>query len=327
MFLPASHHAVRYLGRWHFDSNYAITTAPGAQMEIAFRGSFIVLHFDLTMNLHPYPHLWLSLDNGPRFEVPLDRVIRVETAEAGNHVLHLVFKGSMEVLNRWQGPLVGKIALSGAETECDGLLPEDRRPILEFLGDSITEGVLVDSDYKFSSPDQFNRPNQDDSTATYAWLTAQMLGCRPLIMGYGGIGVTRGGCGGVPKAALAYPYNMEGSVKNAEKPASIIVNYGANDLANGEAAYIEQYEQLLKVVRKHNPGIRIVVLSAFCGVYPKALEALVKRWNDEQNDEIVFIDSTGWISAEPLHPNREGHYAIAKQLAPLLEKLLWPCVL
>lgn len=322
MFIKASDPAVRYSGRWHREESFAVTTTPGAYAEIAFQGSHAVLHFDLTMNLHPFPHLWLSLDGGARFEVPLDRVIRIEAPSKGNHVLRLLFKGSMEVLNRWQVPLVGKIHFLGMEAEDRGVLPEDTRPVLEFLGDSITEGVLIDGNYKFASPDQFNRPNQDDSTATYAWLTAEMLGCRPVIMGYGGIGVTRGGCGGVPKAALAYPYNMEGSPRLQEKPKAIIVNYGANDLANGEKAYIEQYEGLLKIVRDLNPGIRIIVLSAFRGVFPEALKALVARLNLEWEDDLIFIDSTGWISPEPLHPDRNGHRTVAQYLTPILEEYI-----
>ena len=57
---------------------------------------------------------------------------------------------------------------------------------IEFIGDSITEGILIDPDqhYDDAAPSVDDRALQDDSTASYAWLTAQALGMRPVIMGY-----------------------------------------------------------------------------------------------------------------------------------------------
>lgn len=49
--------------------------------------------------------------------------------------------------------------------------------MIEFVGDSITEGVLIDAECTIFTNDQLNRPFEDDVTATYAWLTAEALGC------------------------------------------------------------------------------------------------------------------------------------------------------
>ena len=70
-------------------------------------------------------------------------------------------------------------------------LPADERKTIEFVGDSITEGVLIDVDFYdkdsdfISSQDQNNRCYQDDVCATYAWQTAEALNLRPIFMGYG----------------------------------------------------------------------------------------------------------------------------------------------
>ena len=37
-------------------------------------------------------------------------------------------------------------------------------------------------------------------------------------------------------------------------------------------------------------------------------------------DDIFFVDSTGWISPEPLHPLRDGHKTVAANLIPLLKE-------
>ena len=37
---------------------------------------------------------------------------------------------------------------------------------------------------------------------------------------------------------------------------------------------------------------------------------------------IIFINSTGWVPLEPLHPLRDGHRIIAENLVPILKEKL-----
>lgn len=322
MFINVNDSCMRFTGRWHIGEESAVTTAPGSMVEIAFSGTYAVLHFNLYLSTHPYLHMWISLDGGAKVEVPLDRVIRIEAPEEGNHIIKLIYKSTMEMQHRWYWPLVGRIDLQGIEADGKGVLPEDNRRVIEFVGDSITEGVLIDPQYTFENIGQMNRPNQDDSTATYAYLTAMNLGMKPHIMGYGGTGASKGGCGAVPKASLAYPYNFDGSPINKEKPDVIVINHGANDRETNAEMYTEGYIELLEVVRKLNPDAKIVALSAFCGAYPKELKNLVEKYNKENDDNIYFIGSAGWIPEEPLHPDREGHKIVAQYLTGELKKIL-----
>lgn len=322
MFLDIKSEAIRISGRWDTEGDCATTTAPGGMIEVAFKGKAAVLRFNTDMNMYPYPHLWIQVDDGARVETTVDRVIRVEAPNDGNHVIKVVYKSAVEIQHRWYQPLIGKICFLGAEVYGEaGVLPEDNRKIIEFIGDSITEGVLIDAFYRFESNDQFNRPVQDDSTATYAYLTALKLGMKPIIMGYGAVGVTKSGCGSVPRAADAYPYNYESSEAVVQDSSIIVINHGANDQWNTEEAYISGYRELLEVVRKKNPESKIVVLSAFCGVYPEALKKMVEAYNSENNDDIRFIDTKGWIPKEPLHPLRDGHEIIADRLTAELKEM------
>lgn len=314
--------AVRFTGRWEIGKVGAITTAPGSMFEIAFTGKAAVLHFDMTMNMHPYPHIWISVDDGAKIEAPLSHVLRVEATGEGNHVVRVIYKSAVEIQHRWYQPLIGKVCFCGFEADGEGELPQDNRKIIEFIGDSITEGVLIDAMYEFEQFQQNNRPNQDDSTATYAYLTAMELGMKPVIMGYGAVGVTRAGCGSVPKAAEAYPYNFHGYPAKAHNPALIVINHGANDKGKPVELYLSEYRNLLKVVREKNPDAKIVVLSAFCGVYPEELGAMIDKFNEETGDGVYFIDSTGWIPEEPLHPLREGHRIVAEHLTAKLKEIL-----
>lgn len=322
MFLDIKSKAIRFTGRWDTNGDCAITTAPGGMIEVAYKGKAAVLKFNTEMNMQPYPHLWIQVDGGAKVETAVDRVIRIEAPEDGNHVIKVIYKSAVEIQHRWYGPLIGKLCFTGAEVYGEeGELPEDNRKIIEFIGDSITEGVLIDEFYHFEQYDQFNRPVQDDSTATYAYLTAMALGMKPVIMGYGAVGVTHGGCGSVPKAADAYPYNFAGSKAKAQGSDIIVINHGANDAWGTEEAYISEYKNLLDVVRKVNPESKIVVLSAFYGVYPEALKALVEKYNAENGAGIKFINTKGWIPKEPLHPLRNGHRIVAENLTRELKRI------
>lgn len=322
MFIGIEDKSIRFTGRWGINGDTAVTTAPGGMIEIAYSGTVAVLHFNMEMNMNPYPHLWISVDDGAKIEVPVDHVLRIEAPNEGNHVIKVIYKSAVEIQHRWYAPLIGKIAFKGVEVDGTAELPEDNRKIIEFIGDSITEGVLIDAFYQFDKFDQFNRPNQDDSTATYAYLTAMNLGMKPVIMGYGAVGATKSGCGSVPKACESYPYNFNGSSAKIQGSDLIVINHGANDRGNGVEKYIAEYKPLLALVRERNPESKLVVLSAFCGVFPQELKAMVEEFNKENNDNVYFIDSAGWIPAEPLHPLRDGHKIVAEHLTEELKKIL-----
>lgn len=315
--------SVRVTGRWDREAfGAAVTTAPGGMIEIAFQGNDAVLRFDTDWNEHPFPHLYISVDNGAKIETPLNRYLRIECENSGTHYVKVVYKSAMEQQHRWNHPLVGKLTFLGYEAEDSGTLPKDDRRVIEFIGDSITEGVLIDAFYNDERIDQKNRPSQDDATATYAYLTAQALGLKPVIMGYGAVGITKGGCGSVPRVIDAYPFNFNGSAAAPQNPDVIVINHGANDRSAKEEDYIKGYWEFLELVRNINPSSKIVVLSAFCGAFHEALGEMVKRFNRQKNEQVTFIDSFGWVPEEPVHPLRDGHMEIARHLIPEIEKLL-----
>lgn len=322
MFFAYNDPSVRYTGRFGEYKNTMTATAAGSQFEIAFKGNAIVLHFDISENQRPFPHLYVCLDGKTRTEVPLDQYIRIETDD-GCHVLSVIYKGGREMLSRFYLPLHGKISFAGFDAAESSILPPDNRKTIEFVGDSITEGVLIDA---FLNPDkdddQNNRPYQDDVTATYAYLTAKAFNLKPLFMGYGAVGVTHGGCGDYPKAAEGYPYCFEGVKVSYPHPDYILINHGANDRGNGEKLYLEEYEKLLRLVRKEHPDAVIICLSAFLGFCPEGLEKLINRFNKENNDDIHFISGANVVPLEPLHPLRDGHRAIAEYLTEKLKNII-----
>lgn len=320
MFFPFSDPSVRATGRWsHLDMCY-ITTAAGSKLEIAFRGKLITLHFSMRNNEEPYPHLWLSLDGGPRFEATLDHFVRVCSDDSGEHILTVVYKGGQETTPRWFEPLVGKVQFLGYDADDSAVLPENTKKTIEFVGDSITEGVLIDEHYAPIVPNgQKNRPFQDDVLATYAATAARILNLEPIFAGYGAVGATKSGCGEVPLAAEMYPYCYDGQPITHKSCDFVVINHGTNDRKNPEA-FPQKYRELLEVIVKHNPDSKIVAMVPFIGAFREQIKSIVNDVNTDFGTDIFVVDASGWVPAEPVHPNREKHKIAGEKLAEILKQ-------
>lgn len=323
MFIDYKHPSVFLNGRFSELGKAAVATATGSSIYIAFKGEEIILHFDTTHMQSSRPHIYMSLDGGAFFESAIDDYLRVYASTPDEHVLWIIYKGGMEMAHRWYLPLEGKIAFKGAEVSEPAELPRDDRKTIEFVGDSITEGVLIDPSYAPNKmDDQYNRPYQDDVTATYAWLTAKALGLRSLHMGYGAVGITRSGCGSVPKAADAYPFCFDKHPVTYPDPDYILINHGANDHGAGVERYINGYRELLDVIRRLRPTSKIISTCCFRGHYKAELEAFIAQYNAENGCDILYVDASAWVPYDPIHPLRDGHRIIAENLIPILREKL-----
>lgn len=299
----------------------ATTTAMGSYLEFACRSREIVLHFDLGLQVHPYPHIYIQIDGGAKIESGIDKYVRIDAITEGRHVVKVIAKSAVEQLNRWYMPLMSAVNFLGYEAEASDVLEPDNRRIIEFIGDSITEGVLVESERKPFPIDQYNRPFQDDSQATYATLTAEALNLRPIYQAYGAVGLTRIGCASVPRACNLYPWCFDSVPYTGEKPDIVMINHGANDRAAGAEEYLMRYEEFLDCVIETNPQAIIICLSAFVGAYHDALKEFVEKYQ-KAHPQVHFISSKDWVPPQPLHPTRESHRVFAEHLIPLVKEII-----
>lgn len=258
---------------------------------------------------------------GARTEATLEKYIRVLAEGDGMHTVTVIYKGAVEMQHRWYEPLIGKIAFMGFEAEGPGELKPNKKKYIEFIGDSITEGVLIDEQCRVDSDnDQMNRPFQDDVTATYAYLTAQALNLEPLIMGYGAVGLTKGGCGSVPRVYEAYEYCYNGCPASLPEPDYIVINHGANDQGASKEEYLSRYHEFLDLVYEKHPSAEVFVLGAFCGWCHKELKDFIDGYNAEKGRNTVYINTYDWLPPEPFHPGREGHKLAAEKLTDFLKQ-------
>lgn len=309
---------IRFSERWNVTDDKAVCTATGNTAEFIFKGDMAILEFDTEHCRDPFPHLYIIVDNGAKIEVPIDKYIRIG-AEYGEHYVKLIIKSAVEAQHRWFEPLEAKVSLVGIEADEFSILPEDNRKTIEFIGDSITEGVLIDAEYeKFGKVS--DRVFQDDSTATYAWLTAEKLNLRPIIMGYGAVGTTRAGNGAVPKVYDAYPFYSHNNPMPSANADYIVINHGTNDAGKEKEIVKPDYESFLKLVRDRNPKSKIICLTPFGGYHAELIDEIVKEHNEKYSDNVYYINSTGWIPQQPLHPLRDGHKIIAEHLAEIMKR-------
>ena len=316
MFYKASSPLIRYIGRWAPLREGMATTAPGAYLECSFTGQAATLHFETKGLALPVPHLWIELDAGSMIELPIDRYLKISAKDGGIHHLRIVYKSARETAARWHHPLEGYLLFEGIEAENLLALPKDQRQTIELVGDSITEGVLIDPEYTpFPENDQYNRPYQDDALATYGALLAKKLDLIPINVGYGAVGVTKGGCGGVPSAPESYDFCFENAPYTAPAADFVLINHGTNDRHQPSALFAECYEKLLDLVYKRNPKAKVVALVPFCGGFRKELLDLIPAYNEKKNRDVFLIDTEGWLAPEPLHPLRAGHLSAAEKIA------------
>ena len=309
---------IRYTGRWNVQKNAATSTANGNYFEFAYNGEYAVIEFDIEGLKVPFPHVYISVDGGANIEVSLDKYIRISSA-SGDHKVCVIMKGSVEIQNRWLYPIEARVSLVSIEAEDFCEMPEDTRPIIEFIGDSITEGISIDVGYT-NYQDTRDMIYWDDSTAGYAWLTAQKLNFRPVIMGYGCLGTTKGGAGNIPPVGESYLSYSDGFPMPSKNADYIIINHGTNDRISETDIFKQKYFDFLCTVRKRNPKATIISLTPFSGCLVKEIKTAVEEYNHQNNDDIFYINTTGWINPEPVHPLRDGHKIVSQKLSEIIRE-------
>lgn len=317
MFFNNDDKSIRYVGRWYKGT----ATACGSFFEIYFKGDAILLKFDCKYNREPAPHIYLCMDDGVMTESVIAPYLRVNATE-GEHKLTVIYKGAMEMHHRWYAPLEGKVSLIGYEAAEALEAPKSMKKIIEFVGDSITEGVQVDHDNRITDEDpQPNRAFEDDSTATYAWYTAKALDLEPVIMGYGAVGVNVSGCGSVPKATEAYPFCFDGA-PISHHPDYVFINHGTNDHFSDKPTFEREYKRLLDIIFSYHPDVEVICMNPFGGYHKDSFPCVVEDYNRETGRNVHFIDTTGWAEGMPTHPTREGHKLLGEHITRELRKIL-----
>jgi len=322
---------VLLFGRWdRRAADRAITVNTGSQIIARFSGSSLAFTFDTSPYKHALPTLWVRRDEGDWREVEVAERIDVATTGAADqpHVARVVAKGFREWDSRWTPPLESALVFTGVVLGEGGRLmtpPPPPKLRIEFLGDSITEGVLA---VRSGSRDEW--PKIADGRRAFAFQTAEILGAESRVVGFGRHGITIGGNGGVPRAIESFPYVYAGVEKGRLRPAVVVINLGTNDRRKAKPEqFAEDYLDYASLVRQSYPRAEIFCMRPFNGAHESGVGEAVRRLRAGGDKRLHYVDTAGWIDPEKdttdgLHPNIEGHRKGAEKLAAVIRQVLWP---
>ncbi len=302
--VPLTDANIRYIGRWdrsnpgEYHSYWS-----GAYIRVGFTGTSV------KVNLGGGTALAMSIDGGAIREANASGVFPVNTAPlpAGNHTLLVGSLGqNYEVL------LQGLTLDDGAST-----LPLPPRPLLEFIGDSITAGgsATVTAD------------------KNYAWLAAESLDCDHTQIAFSGVALTTGY--GSSAVGMDQQYfrlknfnhlsdNPQAPWNFSYAPGIVVILLGQNEGGEPAASFQNSYVNFIHNIRAKYPyRLTIVAMRTFGGSQAAAASAAVAALKQAGDTDIQYVDTTGWLQSsdfsDGVHPTPAGNIKVANLLAPLLQ--------
>ena len=318
-----------FSGRWDLRSpEHAITVNSGSYVKARFEGTGIIAAFDTSANKPAFPTISWKIDDGDWQDAEIaGTVILAEKLCQGTHDLMLMVRGWDQSQNRWAQPLAASMTLTDIRPINGKLLTvsPEKGPKLEFLGDSITEGIRVHGEKPMkTTPWAWI----SDGRLSYAAQTAKELQAQWRLVGFGGQGVTHGGIGGVPSAAESFQFFYKDCPRDNWQPDAVIINEGTNDDEKNVSPekFKPAYTNYLNVIRAAYPKAKIVALIPFCAHQAESIRAVVAERNQGGDNRCYLIDASKWLKGPDFtdgwHPNIEGSKNAAQCLVPELQAIL-----
>jgi lysophospholipase L1-like esterase len=318
---------IHYYGRWNRLTDRAITVNTGSHVVAQFSGTGLSAKFDTSLNKTPNPTLAWRIDQGAWQEGEIAATLSLATGlSAGTHEVMLMVRGLNENQSRWSPPLVSSITFLGFDVTGGALQASPRpvRPKIEFLGDSITEGINV-----FNGRNGQNTPCWNaDGRRAFASQTAQSLGVEWRQVGFGRLGLLIGGNGGVPVANDAFNWITKDVPRDDWQPDLVVVNQGTNDGSASSTSFRPAYATYLKTIRTGYPQAKIAALRPFNGAHAADIKAEVDARRAAGDSQVSYVDTTGWLAngdyTDGVHPNEQGSQKAAAALVTAIKSIGLP---
>jgi hypothetical protein len=311
---------MQFYGRWDRTTSTAITVYSGANVTARFQGTGITAKLDLSHSQSPVTTVEWQIDGGPWTETDVKATMQLATGLApGMHDVVFMGRGMEELFNRWNPPVVASLNFIGFDVEGGALVPTARpsRLKMEFIGDSITEGVRV---YMNNASD----PWHTNGRLAYPCLVAQALGAEWNQIGFGHQGILQTGHGNVPVAADSFDWVYGTIPRDKSWVADVVVlNQGTNDRDASGTTFQPAFAKYLDVIRAGYPNALFFVLRPFGGYREAEIAAATNAKIAAGDKKMFYVDTTGWLDptadyTEGLHPNVMGHQKATAALLPIL---------
>jgi lysophospholipase L1-like esterase len=317
----------QYYGRWDLThQGKAITVNSGSHITAGFMGSGISAKFDVSGNSKTnMPTVAIKIDDGEVVEKEISATLELATGlPVAMHNVTLFVRGMNEGDERWTPPLVSSTVFQGFTVTGGNIVqtPRPERQKIEFLGDSITEGVNLHS---MGPQGQTSANWRTDGPRGYAALTALKLKAEWRQVGFGRQGLTIVGNGGVPKAQDAFNWFYSGVPRDAWQPDTVVINQGTNDGGASAQTFAPLYASFLGLIRTAYPNAKIVAVRPFVGAFGTEIAAQVASRKAGGDAKVYYVDTAGWTApadfTDGVHPNQAGSVKIADKLTAALQAL------
>ena len=291
-----------------------------------FYGTGFVLHFGAYPCPEvPYVRVWVDGRPSQRFAVTNgSEKILIDGLCEGAHTAKI-----LRVTEGMDPIIVKNVAITGLEPKLLNK-PAERPLRLAFIGDSITCGYGVVG----ASTTAGYLTDEQDSSRSYAYLTAELLDAEIQLSGASGKGIVAN-CNGdradmTLRQAFAYKDRQGGEWDHsAWIPDLTVINAGTNDAWGGvsDEEFTETAQLLMQEVRAAFPGKPII----WCyGVMDQtkmgAVEAAVNAFNNTYGNAYYLPVDTMYGKPEEVggggHPNTVTSDRVSKILAAKIKEVL-----
>lgn len=319
---------IHYSGRINFANKFAPMMAyPGTSIKACFTGTSVAVKMKPSSG-----YFMVGIDNKDFRKIHFgerDSVIKIASGlNPGRHIIDVMLVSEEY---QTQAEFYGLLIDKDAELVSMG---KDERPLIEFIGDSMTCGYgteAADGSVKYD-------PSNSNFFYTFAAIIARELNLRLTVVARSGIGVFRNydgnnGSGTLPQwydYTLIYDDSQKWNTKG-NIPDVLCIDLGTNDFSTtgcDPELYRESYEKFVRHLRSLYPKTKIVLVSG-CMLAGKPLEqqdaALDEIYNtlkSEGDKNIYRFDLTPQDGSlgygADLHPSKAQHRKMANELMPFL---------
>ena len=318
-FVPTNDENILYSGRWSDGENGYKTLGFEGYVEIAFTGTSFTLIKPLSGNLY------YSVDGQTPVNTTVwgkKEAILAKNLQSGEHTIRIYAQAQNA------GVGIGGFRLDdGAST-----LPKTKGKIIEFIGDSITEGYVAPKDAaEWGSNSYMN---------SYARLTGEMLnkkyGMSFNTIAFGGCGLLNTNADPLPISTRYFKAVEKQNNDTAETvvpdwdmsryiPDYIVINIGTNDRGRAVADYKAAYMAFVEKIRATYPNAEIVLMIPY-QFYAESKTDFINAVKEiSVGEKIHLVDTKDWNfkgGADGLHPAPAAHIAAAEKLFACLSELI-----
>jgi lysophospholipase L1-like esterase len=276
--VPAEHPSLRWEGRVRFNADKAaVFDWASVRVHAGFEGATVAVYADLGQN---YLDLWVDgqrmavLGREPGVPGTAWQGMGVQPQAVGQAAVYIVgglAPGSHTLtLSKRTGPNFGPVTLQGLRFDAGAQLlgPPSAKPRrIEFIGDSLTNGYGVEG----PGLECKSLPPYENSSRSWARLTAEALGAEAQLLAFSGYGLVRNyGAPGAssedpvphyyPRSVLAEPEAWD---RGRFVPDLAVVFLGTNDFSTqpvpSNRAFEDAYAAFLDEVRKDRPQLKVLL--------------------------------------------------------------------